>query len=94
MESWKEKAFEAVFPPGAVPLAEWNDCGNWDGCGAAIAKLESYYAAEYSHCSCYGPADAMKDLGSFATYEEARRSISAYMSENGQIPETEPPGVS
>lgn len=72
---WREEAFKAVFPPGAVRVAEYNYEGSYEGSGSAIALVDGQFAsAEYSHCSCYGPGESMTYNGLFGTLVDALRA--------------------
>ncbi len=79
MSKWEEPDFDTVMPSEKWDkVAEWNWFGSYEGSGWAIGRnLETglFCRAEYSHCSCYGPAESMDVGDNYPSAKAAARTV-------------------
>jgi hypothetical protein len=66
-----------------VWMAYWYECGDYDGCGEAIAlgKDGFLYCAGLGHCSCYGPfEDGFEKMCSVEDFLGSLGTVHGYVS--------------
>ena len=78
LETFRADGSELAF----VRYFDGGEC--YEGWGCAVAGMQdgTLAIAEYSHCSCDGPAETMTVERGFASTEIARTRISAHLLED------------